>query len=504
MTPIILYKFYCSVYKRSIRYLLNLPQNSTVKFGIFCLQTAKRFTTPTNTMRGASNSASLKDSPASTISARRFTTEDSSDTVNSNIPKQESNTVSSSSLSPIMFPPLHLEKKTSERSTSSLNSLTSPSEINGEFLTMLHNFYKQGQFTDMEIHISGIVIKAHRVVLAAASEYFRAMFSHGTTEKDKGIVQLHDVDAIAVQTLVEFAYTFELNPPLSVENVQPVLYASSILQFNKVLSLCSDFIGSNLDPKHVLSVLSIAQNFALTDLLKIVRNFIARNFHETVARDEVPEENADDNDDYDVENDAMNLSEDDLLSIFADEQLLVRNEMVVLDFLLKWAKCEGPDGNAMDRSHSFRRILSRVVKLASLPATVLYKLIREEPFVSEGKDELLQNTLQDALVCQMDKVGDYRHSSSVLGSIQVTKLNQPRHCSAGALVCVGGRQASQEPFRSAEIYDWNSDNWLRIPDMNNRRRHVGVAVCTHNGRRGLFAVGGHDGMFIFVNNVVPC
>lgn len=47
-------------------------------------------------------------------------------------------------------------------------------------------------------------------------------------------------------------------------------------------------------------------------------------------------------------------------------------------------------------------------------------------------------------------------------------------CSAGVLFCVGGRGGSGDPFRSIECYSISRNSWFFGPEMNSRRRHVGV------------------------------
>lgn len=46
--------------------------------------------------------------------------------------------------------------------------------------------------------------------------------------------------------------------------------------------------------------------------------------------------------------------------------------------------------------------------------------------------------------------------------------------SSGVLFCVGGRGGSGDPFRSIECYSINKNSWFFGPEMNSRRRHVGV------------------------------
>lgn len=49
-----------------------------------------------------------------------------------------------------------------------------------------------------------------------------------------------------------------------------------------------------------------------------------------------------------------------------------------------------------------------------------------------------------------------------------------RTAPAGVLFCVGGRGGSGDPFRSIECYSIAKNSWFFGPEMNSRRRHVGV------------------------------
>jgi len=51
---------------------------------------------------------------------------------------------------------------------------------------------------------------------------------------------------------------------------------------------------------------------------------------------------------------------------------------------------------------------------------------------------------------------------------------KPVLSSSGVLFCVGGRGGSGDPFRSIECYSISKNNWFFGPEMNSRRRHVGV------------------------------
>lgn len=59
----------------------------------------------------------------------------------------------------------------------------------------------------------------------------RAMFLSEMSEAKQELIEIKDFDGDAIQDLVHFAYSSKLT--LTVDNVQPLLYAACILQVNQ-------------------------------------------------------------------------------------------------------------------------------------------------------------------------------------------------------------------------------------------------------------------------------
>lgn len=60
----------------------------------------------------------------------------------------------------------------------------------------------------------------------------RAMFLSEMSEAKQELIEIKDFDGDAIQDLVQFAYSSKLT--LTVDNVQPLLYAACILQVENV------------------------------------------------------------------------------------------------------------------------------------------------------------------------------------------------------------------------------------------------------------------------------
>lgn len=62
-------------------------------------------------------------------------------------------------------------------------------------------------FCDVQLQVGEEVFKVHRLVLAASSPYFAALFAGGMKESSKDVVRILGVDAGIFQVLLDFIYT---------------------------------------------------------------------------------------------------------------------------------------------------------------------------------------------------------------------------------------------------------------------------------------------------------
>ena len=82
-------------------------------------------------------------------------------------------------------------------------------------------------------------LQAHRVVLSACSDYFRAMFTDPMRERSQDEIQLSGIDAKGLELVLEYIYTSKLSLDLS--NIQTVLSTATHLQILQVTFSQTDF-----------------------------------------------------------------------------------------------------------------------------------------------------------------------------------------------------------------------------------------------------------------------
>ena len=70
---------------------------------------------------------------------------------------------------------------------------------------------QNGHCTDVQLVVGERVFPVHKVILAARSPVFNAMFSNAMTESKSGIVNITDVDPDVLEQFLRFMYTGELH-----------------------------------------------------------------------------------------------------------------------------------------------------------------------------------------------------------------------------------------------------------------------------------------------------
>uniref|UniRef100_A0A8C6B8V0 Kelch like family member 32 n=2 Tax=Odontoceti TaxID=9722 RepID=A0A8C6B8V0_MONMO len=107
-------------------------------------------------------------------------------------------------------------------------------------LAALNQQRSDGILCDVTLIAEEQKFHAHKAVLAACSDYFRAMFSLCMVESGADEVNLHGVTSLGLKQALEFAYTGQILLEPGV--IQDVLAAGSHLQLLELLNLCSHYL----------------------------------------------------------------------------------------------------------------------------------------------------------------------------------------------------------------------------------------------------------------------
>ncbi|TRY59105.1 hypothetical protein DNTS_013233, partial [Danionella cerebrum] len=116
----------------------------------------------------------------------------------------------------------------------------------------------------------------HRVIMASASDYFKAMFTGGMREQELKEIKLHGVSKVGLKNIIEFIYTSHLS--LSLSSLQETLEAASFLQVLPVLHFCNQLLSSEITIENCVEVERIAKDLLLDDVQKHIHTFVCENF----------------------------------------------------------------------------------------------------------------------------------------------------------------------------------------------------------------------------------
>ncbi|XP_077435564.1 kelch-like protein 6 [Vanacampus margaritifer] len=214
------------------------------------------------------------------------------------------------------------------------------------------------ELTDVVVCVQGHDFPCHRAILAAASQYFRAMFCSGLRESHEKRVEMKGLDSETMQTLLQYTYTSQAL--LTQSNVQNVLEAASQFQFVRVVDACVGYLSKSLQPETCIGILNLADRFVLSLLKTKAQDYIASHFSQMVHQQ-----------------DFVEVAAESLENILQRDDLDVRYEECVFEGLMRWVRAE-QDGR--------RRLLARLLSYVRLP------LLEPAYFVDKVEgDELIRS-----------------------------------------------------------------------------------------------------------------
>ena len=229
------------------------------------------------------------------------------------------------------------------------------SQYSRAFLEM-NSLRQSEQLCDVVLEVDGETVAAHRVVLASLSAYFRAMFTQQMAESKQRVITINGVDPGTLKSLVDYAYTATID--ISEDNVQSILSASSVLQFQEVKQACSEFLRRQLDTDNCLGIKVFAEAYGCNDLRKAATVYSSHYFSQVRQRDEF-----------------LKLSIDEIKLFLSNEQLNVESEYEVYEAAMAWLN------HQTNRRDEHLYEVLRLVRLPQLSTEQLLEEVGHNPLV---------------------------------------------------------------------------------------------------------------------------
>lgn len=183
----------------------------------------------------------------------------------------------------------------------------------------LCDLLENDKFVDCVLKIKDQEFPCHRLVLAASSPYFKAMFLSDLEESKKREIVLKDVEPGIMGMILKYIYTSTIN--LTEQNVQDIFMVANMYQIPSIFSVCISYLEQKMVLSNCLAIFRLGLLLECPKLASKARDYICDRF-EFLVRDQ----------------DFQQLGSGELAAIITCDSLNVEKEETVFEALMKWVE----------------------------------------------------------------------------------------------------------------------------------------------------------------------
>ena len=327
---------------------------------------------------------------------------------------------------------------------------TSKQQFCVEMMKGLDTRRKNDQFCDVILEVGSgddqARLKAHRVVLCAASPFFDSALNSDMKEKKEGVIRLEETSKAVMEEVLEYLYTGHV--VINENNAHELLVKADYFLIPSLKVLSSKFIMQTLSLSNCIVAYYLALKYRCEVLLKCAKNFIHANFVAVAESEEF-----------------LNLSSKEVQEWISSDEIIIKGEEVVFEVVVKWMDMNGCRKNLQCFYDLFQH-----VRLVYLPLHYLSKVILPHRFVKARKKCL--DLALDAINC-------------ISGGTEEHFFNQsPRKClktHEDVIVACG--------YRRTLCYLPSEDKWYQLADMLSPHNSYCHTLSTCHGK--LYLIGGN-------------
>ncbi|XP_016372934.1 kelch-like protein 9 isoform X1 [Sinocyclocheilus rhinocerous] len=296
----------------------------------------------------------------------------------------------------------------------------------------------------------------HRVIMASASDYFKAMFTGGMREQELKEIKLHGVSTVGLKNIIEFIYTSRVS--LGLGTLQDTLEAASFLQVLPVLSFCNQLLSSEITIENCMEVERIARDLLLEDVQRHVHTFVCENFSLLVQSGHL-----------------LQLSEASITFALSSDSLKGFSEMELYRIARSWLSHKPSERRSAVYS------LMRHIRFPLMSPAELLQISQEdqteEGAASRGKEERETFMRSDtACVNLLLEASNYQMLPFLQPTLQTERTRIRSNCTH--LVVLGGVMRQQLVVsKELKLYDEeDGGTWRSLQPMEVPRYQHGVAL----------------------------
>ena len=135
-------------------------------------------------------------------------------------------------------------------------------------------------FTDVTLECQGKKFEAHKLILAAASPVFKAMFKKGTKEHRDNYVNIKDIDSNVFEVFLRFLYSGKVD---KLDGMCLDLFAAAdMYDVQSLRIICIHHMSANMSVDNVVNILALAERHSIEATKSSALQFIKMNFADVV------------------------------------------------------------------------------------------------------------------------------------------------------------------------------------------------------------------------------
>uniref|UniRef100_A0A0P6G4L3 Ring canal kelch protein n=1 Tax=Daphnia magna TaxID=35525 RepID=A0A0P6G4L3_9CRUS len=167
-----------------------------------------------------------------------------------------------------------LKEKKSRTSSSKIASDVCHNEL---VLIQLEELFKNKSLSDVKLIVGWRTLHAHKIILAARSKVFAAMFHHQTAEKLSNKVEIQDVDPDVFQEVLRYLYTGRMSREKLDEMAVGVLAVADKYLLDELKAECENHLMKRMSADNCAELLAFAaQPHPAIHLKKYAVDFLLR------------------------------------------------------------------------------------------------------------------------------------------------------------------------------------------------------------------------------------
>ncbi|XP_060900031.1 kelch-like protein 40a [Labrus mixtus] len=183
----------------------------------------------------------------------------------------------------------------------------------------LCDLLENDKFVDCVLKIQDKEYPCHRLVLAASSPFFKAMFLSDLEESKKREIVLKDVEPGVMGMILRYLYTSDIS--LTEQNVQDIFMVANMYQIPSIFSVCVSYLQEKLVLGNCLAIFRLGLLLDCPRLTLPAQEFICERY-QVVVRDQ----------------DFLQLGPSELAIIITSDALNVEREEQVFETVMDWVK----------------------------------------------------------------------------------------------------------------------------------------------------------------------